>query len=171
MQKLHSLQSSLPAFPPELPSDLVQRRLQSLGRVVILKTSWYASVLEGLTRTALEYMEKVKIPIKVVEVQSVPGSFELPLRCVQLCEEAVKPDLIVALGCVVEGETPHFEYVCQSTSQALMDVQLKYRLPIGFGLLTTRNLAQAEARMSKGQEAAHAALWMYLLQNNSKEQR
>ncbi|MBD5634125.1 MAG: 6,7-dimethyl-8-ribityllumazine synthase, partial [Candidatus Eremiobacteraeota bacterium] len=93
---------------------------------------------------------------------SVPGCFELPLAARRLIERE-KVDAIVALGVVVRGDTPHFEYVAGECSRGIMDVQLETRVPIGFGVLTTETLAQAEeradpARGDKGFEAAVAAL-------------
>lgn len=97
-----------------------------------------------------------------VPVVWVPGAFELPLACAAL---AATSDAVVALGCVVRGDTPHFDYVCSAASRGIMDVMLATGRPIGFGLLTTEDKGQALARAggadgNKGWDAAEAALEM-----------
>jgi len=92
----------------------------------------------------------------------VPGCFELPLAARRLIDSG-NYDAVVALGVVVRGETPHFEYVAGECARGIMDVQLATGVPIGFGVLTTETLAQAEERADpgrgdKGYEAAVAAL-------------
>ena len=92
----------------------------------------------------------------------VDGCFELPLACKRAIE-ADDVDLCVALGVVIRGDTPHFDFVAGQCARGLMDVQLKTRVPIGFGVLTTETMAQAEERADptrgdKGREAAEAAL-------------
>ena len=92
----------------------------------------------------------------------MPGCFELPLASRRLIDTA-DYDAIVALGVVIRGETPHFEYVAGECARGLMDVQLATRVPIGFGVLTTETLAQAQERADprrgdKGYEATLAAL-------------
>jgi 6,7-dimethyl-8-ribityllumazine synthase len=99
-------------------------------------------------------------------VHRVPGCFELPLAARLMADAGY--DAIVALGVVVRGDTPHFEYVAGECSRGIMDVQLATKVPIGFGVLTTETLAQAEeradpARGDKGYEAAVAALTVLAL--------
>jgi 6,7-dimethyl-8-ribityllumazine synthase len=94
----------------------------------------------------------------------VPGSFELPLAA-ELCLSSPGGkvvDAVIALGCVVKGSTPHFQFVCDSMSQGLMNVSVKHQKPVGFGVLTVDNIEQALARKDKGAEAAQAALAMSL---------
>jgi 6,7-dimethyl-8-ribityllumazine synthase len=94
----------------------------------------------------------------------VPGAFELPLACKHVAERSgVKA--VIALGCVIRGGTPHFEYVCSAAAQGCQQAALETGVPIAFGVLTTDNLAQAEERAgpddsNKGREAARAALEM-----------
>jgi 6,7-dimethyl-8-ribityllumazine synthase len=97
----------------------------------------------------------------------VPGAFELPLACQQIAL-AGRVHAVVALGCVIRGDTPHFEYVAGECARGLMEAGLSTGLPIIFGVLTVDNLAQAEeradpARMNKGGEALEAALEMIQL--------
>lgn len=98
-----------------------------------------------------------------IEVVKVPGSFEIPLACQRLVQRK-EFDALIALGCVIKGETPHYYYVSGESSRGVMDVMLKYSLPIGFGIITTENLDQAIERSSgknnKGKEATIAVLKM-----------
>jgi 6,7-dimethyl-8-ribityllumazine synthase len=100
---------------------------------------------------------------KQVDVIRVPGSFEIPLA-VKRAALSKKYDAVVALGCVVRGETPHFEYISSSVSHALQDVALETGIPVGFGVLTVDTVQQAMDRSdesgNKGSEAAMTALAM-----------
>jgi 6,7-dimethyl-8-ribityllumazine synthase len=87
----------------------------------------------------------------------VPGAFELPVVA-ESRGASENFDAIVALGCVIRGETPHFEYVASEAARGLGNVALAHRIAVGFGVLTTETMAQAEARVSKGAEAVQAAL-------------
>lgn len=94
----------------------------------------------------------------------VPGAFEIPLALRELVERA-ELDALVALGVVIRGETPHFEYVCTEASRGIRRISVEHRIPVGFGLLTCDTVEQAEARAggeagNKGWEAALAALEM-----------
>lgn len=134
------------------------RRLDS---VVVLYTSWYPEVIDSLKASALEYLESVGVSHKSVHLLPVPGSFELPLAALQAIE-AKDPEMVIALGCVIKGDTPHFDFVCSAVSSGLMKVQLKKKIPLGFGVLTVNSLDQALARKDKGFEAAQAAFFMHL---------
>ena len=100
---------------------------------------------------------------KNIAVLRVPGSFELPLACERLAESG-RYDALLALGCVIKGETDHYYFIAGETARGIMEVMLKRGIPIGFGVLTVDTLAQAQARSSggnnKGAEAARAALQM-----------
>lgn len=118
-------------------------------------------MLEG----ALEVLRENNVKVNNVEVVWVPGSFELPLAC-QRMAASKKYDGIVAIGCVIKGETDHYRYIAGETSRGIMDVMLNFSIPIGFGVITTNNLEQAIARSygesNKGVEAAQATLEMIL---------
>jgi 6,7-dimethyl-8-ribityllumazine synthase len=101
--------------------------------------------------------------VKQVEVQFVPGSFEIPLAAQYAFEAGF--DAVVAVGLVLKGETPHFDYVCQGVTQGVIDVSLKYGKPIGYGVLMCNDLDQAIARSGvagskedKGYDSAIAAI-------------
>lgn len=132
-------------------------------KVYVLATSWHPEIMEGLINGALH--ELVKANTGEVILKRVPGAFELPLAARYAIEQGA--DAVIALGVVIQGETPHFDYVCSAATQGLTSIQLSSGVPIGFGLLTVSNEAQALARAGlensqedKGAEAVQAALSM-----------
>jgi 6,7-dimethyl-8-ribityllumazine synthase len=141
-------------------------------RVALLKTLWYPEVLEGLVASARSYLSASGIPDSdVIEIE-VPGCYELPLAAEWAFEGVIAgqkgpADIVLALGCVVKGETPHFDFVCGASADGLMQIQQKYKKALGFGVLTVDNLDQALARRSKGAEAAQAALFMHLIRSRA----
>jgi 6,7-dimethyl-8-ribityllumazine synthase len=116
-------------------------------------------MLEG----AVELLEKNKVKITNIKTVWVPGSFEIPLALKRMATSK-KFDALIAIGCVIKGETDHFYFVAGEASRAVMDIMLDFDIPIGFGIITTNNLKQAQARANKksnkGAEAAEAALMM-----------
>jgi 6,7-dimethyl-8-ribityllumazine synthase len=94
-----------------------------------------------------------------VSVASVPGALEIPLA-LQWMAQSGRFDALVAVGCVIRGDTYHFEVVANESARGVMDVSLEYGLPIGNGILTTDDEAQAQARLDKGGEAVRVALEM-----------
>jgi 6,7-dimethyl-8-ribityllumazine synthase len=131
-------------------------------RVAVVSASFYAELAAWLEDGARRGAEACGVAPEACTFHRVPGCFELPLAA-RLLIDTGKYDAVVALGVVVRGETPHFDYVAGECSRGIMDVQLATKVPIGFGVLTTENLAQAEeradpARGDKGYEAAVAAL-------------
>jgi 6,7-dimethyl-8-ribityllumazine synthase len=102
-----------------------------------------------------------------MDIYRVPGAFELPLASQKAARKGVY-SAVIALGCVIRGGTPHFDYVCSETTRGIGEVSLSENLPVAFGLLTTDNLDQAEERSgdnneNKGEEAALTALEMISL--------
>jgi 6,7-dimethyl-8-ribityllumazine synthase len=115
-------------------------------------------LLEG----ARQCLREREVPDARIDVIWVPGAFELPVVA-ETAAVSGRYALIVALGCVIRGETPHFDVVAGEASRGLANVALAHRLPVGFGVLTTESLEQAQARAggaagNKGYEAAEAAL-------------
>lgn len=152
--------------PSGLSAESEAKYKKALRRIVIFKTSWYLDeVINPLEKSALKYLLDLGIPREVISVEQIPGSFELPLAVLQ----SYPFDFAIALGCVVQGDTPHFDYVCTAVTQGLMQVQLSCRAPVGFGVLTVSKLEQAVARKDKGAEAAQAAYLMYLQASKQKE--
>jgi 6,7-dimethyl-8-ribityllumazine synthase len=103
--------------------------------------------------------------VEDISLWRIPGAFELPLGSELAIEGGA--EVVIALGVVIRGETPHFEFVCQAATSGLVEVQLRHKVPIGFGLLTVNNVTEALARAGlpssaedKGAEAVQAALTM-----------
>ena len=131
------------------------------ARIAIISASWHMDVCAQLVAGARRACEAAGVK-SITEIY-VPGSFELPLAAQRAFEDGV--DGVIVVGLVLRGETPHFDYVCQGVTQGIMDVQLKFSRPIGFGVLMCDTLEQALARSGisgskedKGFDAAVAAL-------------
>ncbi|MHA3702507.1 6,7-dimethyl-8-ribityllumazine synthase [Jatrophihabitans sp. YIM 134969] len=129
-------------------------------RVAVVASLWHTVVMDGLLEGARRALAESGVT-EVLEVR-VPGSFELPVAASRL---AAGHDAVVALGVVIRGGTPHFDYVCAGATNGLVDVAVRTGVPIGFGLLTCDTEAQALDRAGlpgsaedKGYEAAQAAL-------------
>ena len=148
-------------------SGAPQLEVSGEGKTIyVVATSWHPTIMDGLVQGALRELEKAGT--KSVVLQLVPGAFELPLAAMFAIEQGA--DAVIALGVVIRGETPHFDYVCKSATDGLTQLQLDTGTPIGFGLLTVDNEAQAIARAGlenskedKGAEAVQAALHMLSL--------
>ena len=130
-------------------------------RVVVVAASWHTVVMDGLLAGARRALADAGVAD--VRVVRVPGSFELPVAA--LAAARAGADAVVALGVVIQGGTPHFEYVCRAATDGLARVALDTGVPIGFGLLTCDDEQQAldraglpGSREDKGAEAAQAAL-------------
>lgn len=132
-------------------------------KIGIVISRFNKDITEKMLDGALRTLEKNNIKKENIEIAWVPGSFEIPLACQRLAKTK-KYDALVAIGCVIKGETDHYYYICNEASRGIIDVMLKFDIPIGFGVLTTQNLKQAQVRSrgkeNKGREAAEAALAM-----------
>lgn len=129
-------------------------------RVAVVAASWHDQVMDGLLAGAARGL--AECGVTDVHVVRVPGTFELPVACATL---AARHDALVALGVVIRGGTPHFDYVCQAATIGITEVAVRTGVPIGFGVLTCDDEAQALARAGlpgssedKGHEAAVAAV-------------
>jgi 6,7-dimethyl-8-ribityllumazine synthase len=114
-------------------------------RFAIVAARFHAEVAEGLIDGARRALRDCNVADDDVRVFDVPGCFELPLACRNLLETD-RFDALVAVGAVIRGETPHFDFVAGECARGIMDVQIATGTPIGFGVLTTDTLAQAEER-------------------------
>lgn len=130
-------------------------------RVGVVAAQWHTEVMDGLLGGALRALERCGVAEPTVV--RVPGTFELPVAAKRLADLGY--DAVVALGVVIRGGTPHFEYVCDAATQGLTQVAVQSGTPVGFGVLTCDNDAQARdraglpgSREDKGEEAALAAL-------------
>lgn len=131
-------------------------------KVGIAVSEFNSDITGAMLAGALETLREWKVPERVITIVHVPGSFELPLACAKLIKK--KADVVIALGCVIKGETKHDEYISNAVAHGLTRLMLDTGIPIGFGVITPNNLAQAKARSrgtaNKGIEAAVAALRM-----------
>ena len=136
-------------------------------RFAIVTARFYKELTDGLLDGARRALRDCGVADESVDAFDVPGCFELPLAAFNLIERE-QYDGIVALGVVIRGDTPHFDYVAGQCARGIMDVQLATGTPIGFGVLTTENFEQAEeradpARGDKGYEAAIATATLAVL--------
>ena len=127
------------------------------SRVAIVVSRFNEIVTRRLLAGAETALREHGVPPANVDIYWVPGAFELPVAA-EAAAESGRYRAIVALGCVIRGETPHFEYVAGEAARGLGNVALAHRIAVGFGVLTTETMEQAQARVSKGAEAVQAAL-------------
>ena len=127
--------------------------------VAIVAARFNGEIVNRLLASAFEELERVGVPREAVTVMPVPGAFELPLGAMALAKTR-RYACVVALGCVIRGETPHFEYVASEAASGLQLAALETGVPVAFGVLTVESLEQAEARTGKGAEAVRSALEM-----------
>jgi 6,7-dimethyl-8-ribityllumazine synthase len=130
-------------------------------KIAIVVSRFNEDICGNMLRGAMETLEKNGVSKKNIRTIPVPGAFEIPLACQKLAKTG-KYDGLIALGCVIKGETDHYFFVAGEASRGIMDTMLKFDIPIGFGIITTNNLRQAIARSSgkhnKGAETAQAVL-------------
>lgn len=133
-------------------------------RVAIVCSEWNEQITKPLLEGAINSLTEHGVLASDIEVQFVPGTYELPYGT-QKCLELGNFDGAIALGCVIQGETPHFDFICDATANGLMQVGLKFSKPCIFGVITTLDLQQAIDRSggkhgNKGIEAGITLLKM-----------
>jgi 6,7-dimethyl-8-ribityllumazine synthase len=136
-------------------------------KIGIVVSQWHDDITSILLSGALTYLKSLRIPTKNIIVHFVPGSYELPLGAQWQLEQGV--DAAICLGCVIKGETMHFDFICNAVAQGIKDVNLKFSKPVIFGVLTPNTLKQAQQRAggkygNKGTEAAEVAIQMLAIQ-------
>lgn len=140
------------------------------NNIAIITAPFYKEINDGLYQGAVETLNAAGV---TYERFDVPGALEVPLAC-QMLAESGNFNAVVALGCVIRGETAHFDHVCEQSARGIMDVSLNYGMPIGNGIITVENGEQAKARSAtsgefgkenKGKEAAEAALALLKLES------
>ncbi|MES3031669.1 MAG: 6,7-dimethyl-8-ribityllumazine synthase [Patescibacteria group bacterium] len=131
-------------------------------KVGIVAARWNSEITDKLLAEALQTLVDSKVSIDNIQVVRVAGAVELPLALHKLAKSK-KYDFLVALACVLQGETPHFDYVCKMAQEGVLKVMIEDNIPVGFGVLTMNNLEQAKKRIHVGGEAALAALELALL--------
>lgn len=135
--------------------------------VGIVVSEWNNEITSALLKGAVSFLEEAGVKSKNIRVHQVPGSFELTLGAQWLAQQA-KTDAVIALGCIIQGETRHFDFICDAVANGITQVNITYNKPVIFGVLTTANQQQAKERAggkhgNKGTEAAATALKMLLL--------
>ena len=120
-------------------------------KYLIIIANYYKDISKGLLKSAKDTIPKSNF-IKVI---NVPGVFEIP---VTIAKNIKKYDGFIALGCVIKGQTPHFEFISQASTDAIMRLSLESKKPIGNGIITCLNRRQAIVRIKKGREAAQAVI-------------
>jgi 6,7-dimethyl-8-ribityllumazine synthase len=136
-------------------------------KFVIVVSEWNKEITEPLLKGAYDLLLKSGTPPDNIIVEHVPGSFEITYAA-KLIAERMKPDAVICLGCVIQGETRHFDFICQSVTQGITELNLRSTIPFIFGILTTKNVEQARERAggkkgNKGVEAAVTAIRMAAL--------
>ena len=124
-------------------------------KILIVLADYYKDISDGLLKSALKNIPR----LSQVKIITVPGVFEIP---VTISKNLKKFDAFLALGCVIKGQTPHFDFISQASTNAIMDISVSQKKPIGNGIITCLNMKQAKARKSKGAEAANAVVSILL---------
>jgi 6,7-dimethyl-8-ribityllumazine synthase len=140
-----------------------------MKKVLIINSNYYKEISDNLTFNAKKKLLKAKFKVNILDI---PGAFEIPIA---VRKNIKKYDAFVALGCVIKGETPHFDLICSSIFYSILDLSTKYNKPIGNGIITALNLNQAKQRSlkidskksNKGSEAANAVI--SLIKNGPKK--
>ena len=140
-----------------------------MKKILIINANYYEEITSKLVKNAIFVLKKRKT---IVSLLSVPGVHEIPIA---IRKNIKKYDAFIALGCVIKGETPHFDFICESSFNAIQNLAITYNKPIGNGIITAFNKKQADARSgkikstksNKGSEAAFAVL--SILNNGTKK--
>ena len=122
-----------------------------MKKILIINANYYEKISKGLILSARNLLPR-NCKIKIIDV---PGVFEIP---VTISKNLKKFDAFIALGCVIKGQTPHFDFIAQATTNAIMNLSIQSKKPIGNGIITCLNMKQARERRKKGAEAAKAVL-------------
>jgi 6,7-dimethyl-8-ribityllumazine synthase len=140
--------------------------------VCVIVSQWHKDITDALLEGVFKVFEKIEIDEFAMEVMNVSGSYELPLGA-QLAINKYSPDAVICLGCIIRGETPHFNYISQAVADGIMQLNLAHNIPVIFGVLTADTVKQAKQRSggkhgNKGADAAITALEMMELRNKLK---
>lgn len=141
--------------------------------VILIKTEWNSEIVDELERGCVAVFNEYRIQAKTIVV---PGAVEIPFAIQQYWSNSRVVSAFIALGCVIRGGTPHFEYVCQSVTQGVTQLNLSLPVPVIFGILTVDNMEQAKERTGgahghKGEEAAVTAIKMMVLNKQLMERK
>ena len=142
-------------------------------KIGIVVAEWNSEVTFAMMKGAVQTLMEHGVKESDIILRHVPGSFELTTGTQMMIEYSLV-DAVIAIGCVVRGETPHFDYICQGVTAGLTRISIDYEIPVIFGVLTTNNLEQALDRAggkhgNKGVEAAVTAIKMVALKHDLQE--
>lgn len=133
-------------------------------KVGIVVARFNTKITENLLLSAMETLDKSKVNAKNIKIVQVAGAVELPFALHKLAKiKGKKYDFLVALACIIRGETPHFDYVAKMAQEGCLKVMIEDNMPVGFGVLTVNNLKQAQERYHVGGEAVLAAMELALM--------
>ncbi len=121
-----------------------------MKKILVVLADYYKDISPSLLKSAKNNLNNFSL--KVIKV---PGVFEIPIT---ISKNIKKYDAFIALGCVIKGETPHFDFISRASTQAIMNLSVDSKKPIGNGIITCLNMKQAKARAKKGKEAAQAVI-------------
>ena len=149
-------------------SDVPDASGMSIGIVV---AEWNNEMTFAMKDAAIQTLREHGVNESDIIVRCVPGSFELTFGAQMMANYTPRLDAIICIGCVIRGETPHFDYICQSVTMGLTQISIKFAIPVIFGVLTTNDLQQALDRAggkhgNKGVEAAVTAIKMTALKQD-----
>ena len=120
-------------------------------KILLVSANYYQDISKGLVNSAIKNIPKTNN----ISLIKVPGAFEIP---VTISKNLKKYDAFLALGCVIKGKTPHFDFISQAITNAIMNLSIDSKKPIGNGVITCLNMSQAKLRKKKGAEAAKAVI-------------
>ncbi len=142
-------------------------------KIAVVAAKWNSFVTDDMLDGAVAALRGKGIPVEQIFTLRCPGAYELPLAS-KMCIDELNVDGVVAIGAVIKGGTPHFHYVCDAVNRGITDLNIRYGIPVSFGVLTTDNVEQAMERAgidkgNKGAEAALAVCDMLELEHSVKE--
>ena len=123
-----------------------------MKKILIVTSNYYKNISSKMLKNSIELIIKNNLKYRII---NVPGVFEIP---VTISKNIRNFDAFIALGCVIKGETPHFDFISNATTLAIMKLSIDSKKPIGNGIITCLNFKQAKARYKKGKEAAQAVI-------------
>ena len=162
LPRLRTAQAEHAAGDLDIPDDVnvIEGEADGTRRgVAVVAARFNGEITKLLLASALDELDDAGVRREAITVMPVPGAFELPLAAMALAKTR-RYACVIALGCVVRGETPHFEYVASEAASGLQLAALETGVPVAFGVLTVENVEQAKARVGKGAEAVRGALEM-----------
>lgn len=138
-----------------------------MKKILIVQARFYEEIADNMTKAAIDTVMEAGFEFEVI---NLPGVFELP-AAISMAIASEKYDAYIALGCVIRGETTHYDYVCNESARGLNDLAIKHNVAIGYGVITAENRQQANVRADKAQKnvggkAANAAIAMLKLKEN-----